>query len=49
MSFIIYDEVDAEGARTGHSSENPLFLEAIEKVDSQLARILATIDSRSTR
>ena len=49
MSFIIYDEVDAVGSKTGHDPDNPLFLRAIERVDAQIARILATINSRSSR
>ena len=49
ITFVHLDMVDAEGGKTGFSPENQHYLDSIEVADSQIARIINTIDSRETR
>ena len=48
VMFVQLDEVDGAGHSHDYSVESPKYLEAIEKVDKQVGRIVSALDKRSS-
>lgn len=49
ITFWQLEEVDRKGHISGFSPENPDYIEAIETVDRQIARVLSAIERRNNR
>ena len=47
--FWQFKKVDITGHRSGFSKDNPEYINAIQTVDSQIKRVLETIESRISR